>query len=225
MNNPDPASVAPATGPRAARSRLLGIVVLGLLCVIGVLLAALFYRAGAPLLPPASTSRTEVRPTPNVLLAVRELARLETITFHMERVVDLADEQTHLFGVVRSRDAILLLAVGDVIGGVDLQKLRDEDVATDWPNRRVRLRLPPAEVFITNLDNEQTRVYLRKTDTLASRHEDLEERARREAARNMQSAAIEAGLLGRAEQGAERSIRALLRSAGFEDVEITWRKE
>jgi len=220
--DPAPSPISPPAPPRRGLYQSL---ILGVLLLIAGLLGAILVRPQAPLLPPASTSQIEVRPTPNVLLAVRDLARLETVTFHMERVVDLADQQTHLFGLVEARDAILLVAVGDVIGGVDLQKLRDEDVTVDWPKRRVALRLPPAEVFSTNLDNEETRVYLRKTDTFASRRENLEERARREAAKSMERAAIEAGLLDRAQRGAERAIRSLLRSAGFEEVDVTWRKE
>lgn len=221
--NPAPPSISPPAAP--PRRALYQGLLIGVLLLIAALLAAIALRPQAPLLPPPSTSQIEVRPTPNVLLAVRELARLETVNFHMERVVDLADQQTHLFGLVEARDAILLVAVADVIGGVDLQKLRDEDVTVDWPKRRVALRLPPAEVFGTNLDNEQTRVYLRKTDTFASRRENLEERARREATKTIERAAMEAGLLDRARQGAERAIRSLMRSAGFEEVEITWRKE
>ena len=220
-----PPAFTPPPPPSPPSQRLFRGLLLGVLALIAALLGAMLLRPSDPLLPAASTSRTEVRPTPNVLLAVRELARLETINFHMERVVDLADEQTHLFGIVRSRDMILLVAVGDVIGGVDLQKLRDEDVTVDWTKRHVTLRLPPAEVFTTTLDHDQTRVYLRKTDTFASRHEDLEERARREATKSMERAAVEGGLLDRAQQGAERAIRSLLRSTGFEEVDITWRKE
>ena len=40
---------------------------------------------------PAPSSVVVVRPTPNVLVAVRELARLETMEFHMERVIDLTE--------------------------------------------------------------------------------------------------------------------------------------
>src|SRR5438067_10683048 len=91
---------------------------------------ALFRGRGAPATP-QSTSTIEVRPSPNVVLAIRDLARLETASYHMERVVEMSDEQTHLWGTISTKDVILLIAVGDVAAGVDLQKLRDEDVTTD----------------------------------------------------------------------------------------------
>ena len=73
--------------------------------------------------PSASATTTVIRPTPNVLRSVQELARLESVTFHMERVIDLHDEQEHAFGLVHADDSILLVAVGEVIAGVDLAAL------------------------------------------------------------------------------------------------------
>ncbi|MEO7330958.1 MAG: DUF4230 domain-containing protein [Minicystis sp.] len=192
------------------------------LVAIGVLIAV---RLQSPLLPPASTSVTVVRPSINVILSIRDLARLETNTFHLERVVDLSDQQTRLFGLVEAKDAILLVAVGDVVAGVDLQKLRDADVTADMEKKSVTVKLPAPEIFSTTLDNAKTRVFLRKTDTLAQRHEDLEERARREAAAGMEKAAREGGILDRARGGAEKAVRSLLRSAGFEEIIIEWRSE
>lgn len=195
--------------------------VLGL-AIIGVLI---LLRLQEPLLPPASSTVTVVRPSANIVLSIRDLARLETNTFHIERVVDLADKQSRLFGLVEARDAILLVAVGDVVAGVDLQKLREEDVTSDLGTNRVRVRLPPPEIFSTTLDNSKTKVFLRRTDVLAERHEDLEERARGEAAAGMEKAAKEGGILERARGGGDKAVRSLLRSAGFEQIEIEWRRE
>jgi len=79
--------------------------------------------APPPLLPPMTSSVTVVRPTPDVLVAVRDLARLESASFHMERVIDLSDKQSKLWGMINTEDAILLVAVAEVTAGIDLQKL------------------------------------------------------------------------------------------------------
>jgi hypothetical protein len=215
----------PAASPPSARRRppILGLVLLAVGLGIAALLVVLLRRLDAPLLPPSSTTVTVVQPTPNVVVAIRDLARLESTTFHMERVVDLSDEQTHLFGLVAASDAILLVAVGDVVAGVDLEKLGESDVSADWTSRSAKVTLPAPEVFATRLDHDKTRVYRRKTDVLASRHEDLEERARREAVKGMEKAAIDAGILDRARAGTERAIRALLTALGFQKVTIDWR--
>lgn len=188
-------------------------------CLIAAVTLSALLR---PRLPPASTSRLEVAPTPNVIVAMRELARLETQTFHMERVIELTDEQTHLFGLVKSKDALLLVAAGDVTAGIDLQKLHDEDVRVDWPNKTVRVSLPAPEVFSVSLDNEKTHVVTHTTDTLAERREDLEGKARAQAESTMRSGAVEGGILSRAKDAGERQVRGLLRSLGFETIQIDW---
>lgn len=215
--------VAPAPPPRNPSllwllpgSALIGVVAIGVLVAV---------RLQSPLLPPASTTVTVVAPSVNVVLAIRDLARLETNTFHIERVVDLSDQQTRLFGLVEAKDALLLVAVGDVVAGVDLQKVGEADVTADPAQKRVTVRLPAPEIFSTTLDNDKTRVFLRKTDALAQRHEDLEGRARREAAAGMEKAERDGGILDRARGGADKAVRALLRSAGFEQITLEWRAE
>jgi Protein of unknown function (DUF4230) len=179
----------------------------------------------AALLPPFHERRVEVTPSPDVVLAVHSLGRLETESYHLERVVDLTDHQTQLFGLVNAEDAILLVAVGDVVAGVDLEHLTVDDVDTDWPHRTVTLRLPPPSVFSSKLDEQATRVYSRKTDLIASRHEDLESRARVEAARTMEQTAVAHGLLDRARADAERAMTGLLGSVGFREIHVAWKKE
>jgi hypothetical protein len=169
-------------------------------------------------LPPESSSVVTVQPSPNVILAVRELARLETTDYHVERVIELADEQVHLFGLVRAKDALLLVAAGDVVAGVDLRKIGDADLVVDWPRRQVRVRLPAPEIFSVAIDNARTHVVTRTTDTLATRKEELEGHARSEAESSMRQAALEAGVLPRAKVAAERAIAELLRGLGFEKV-------
>jgi hypothetical protein len=197
-------------------------VVVVLVCALAIVLMIRSPGLEVPV-PPASSSRIVLAPSPNVLTAVRSLARLETTSFHIERVIELRDEQTHLFGLLKAEDAILLVAAGDVTAGIDLDELRPEDVNADWDARRVTNALPPARVFSTSLDNERTHVYARTTGALASRREDLEGRARMEAERSMHRGAVEAGILVRAEKGAERTLRALLGSLGFRSIAITFR--
>ena len=57
---------------------------------------------------------------PSVVVAMKDLARLEATTFHMERVIDLTETQQRFKGLITVKDAILLVAAGDVVGGVDL---------------------------------------------------------------------------------------------------------
>lgn len=202
------------------RARLLMIAgVLSLL--LGLSLAGWFLvRPKPPLLPPMSSSVSVVRPLPSVLLAVRDLARLESVSFHMERVIDLTEKQSRLFGLVETQDAILLVAVADISAGIDLARLQEGDIQADPKLGRVKIRLPNAEIFHVNLDKEHTYVHTRKTGLLARREEDLESRARAEAERALVDAAREAGILVRARENARRVVEGLVRSLGYTQVEF-----
>lgn len=173
----------------------------------------------------APTQETVLRATPTVITSMRDLAVLETSSFHIERVVDLRSKQSALFGLIESEDAILLVAAGDVRAGVDLSDLREEDVQVDAAAHTVKLRLPPAKVLSATLDNDATYVHTRQTDVLAQRHEQLESDARREAERTIREAALAGGILPRAQANAERTLRVLLHSLGYTSVTFTFRAE
>ncbi len=166
---------------------------------------------------------SEPKPLPDVVTQVRELSRLEGVSYHVERVVDLKDQQQSLFGMIKAEDAILLVASGDVTAGVDLGRLRPEDVVVSADRSTVTLSLPPAEVFSARLDNDRTYVHTRATDLLAKRKESLETDARRAAETTLQSAAEDAGIVKRAEESVKRTVQSLLRSLGFSTVRIEFR--
>src|SRR5215471_12066705 len=100
------------------KATAVSVLLLGLV-LIGAAIVGYFTLAHGP----SNTPRAVVRPTGTVLMAVRDLARLETNELHMEKVVDLTDKQSRFFGMLDSTDAILLVAAGDVTVGIDLKKL------------------------------------------------------------------------------------------------------
>jgi hypothetical protein len=159
---------------------------------------------------------TYVRNTDTVIVAVRQLARLESVTFHMEKVIDIKDEGQRAFGMLKTHDALLLVAAGDVVGGVDLTKLQAEDISVDLEKHTVRMRVPPAEVLSVSLNEQRTYVYARQTTLLTKPARDLESRARQQAASAIRDAALQAGILERAHQTTTQTLRALLLSLGYE---------
>jgi hypothetical protein len=173
--------------------------------------------------PPTTTERIEVRGPPDVIIAMRDLSKLETSAFHIEKVIEITEHQKSVWGLVESKDALLLVAVGEVVAGVDLEKLDAASVQSDWPKKSVTVTLPLPEVFHARLDNAATHVYSRTTDTLAKRNEQLESKARAEAEAAMREGAIKGGILLKARTQAERTVRATLRSLGFEHITVAFR--
>jgi hypothetical protein len=171
--------------------------------------------------PQPEAAVTQVRKTPVVITALRDVARLEGAVFHVERVVDLQEKQSKLAGLVQAKDAILLVAAGDVTAGVDLAGLVEADVQAD--GAKVTITLPRAQVFSQRLDSERTYVHSRTTDVLATRRENLETRARQEAERSLAAAAVEGGILTRAEKSVALSVGALVRSLGVAEVDVRFR--
>lgn len=157
-----------------------------------------------------------------VLVAVRALARLESVEYHMERVIDLKQRQDVLFGLLQADDSILLVAAGDVVAGVDLAKLRDGDLTVEPRARRVRMRVPAPEILAVRIDNDRTYVHARKTDLLAHRNEQIESRARQLAESSIRKAALDAGILERARTSAAHTLTMLARSFDYDQVELSW---
>jgi hypothetical protein len=184
--------------------------------------AAAAFLVGRAEAPSSPSPRVDLRATPGVITAIHDVARLETTEFHVEKVVEVRDSQSRLWGLVNAKDALLLIAVGDVVAGVDLTKVRSEDVRVDAVARTVSVRLPAPQIVASKLDEAATHVYARSTDVLAARNEQLEGDARREAEEQMAKAAIDAGILDRARASADRTLRVLLRSFGYENVELDW---
>jgi hypothetical protein len=169
-----------------------------------------------------ASSSVSVTATPGVVLAIRDLARLDATSFHIEKVVEVSDSQSRLWGFLQVKDTLLLVAVGDVVAGVDLAKLGDDDVTLDSATHVLHVRLPASEVLSSTLDERSTRVYSRSTDVLASRNEHLEGEARAQAEDMMRKEAVDGGILERARASAEATLRALLRPLGYAEVDIEW---
>ena len=169
-----------------------------------------------------STRMAEVlNPTPTiipnpatVIREIRSLARLETIQYTMEKVITAEQGQGSLgflFG-----DRLLFVAHGTVIAGVDLERMRPEDMWVD--GQFLYVRLPPAEIFLVDIDNEKSYVYDRETGILTKGDIDLERAARTAAEQEIYQAALKDGILAQAQENAENYMARLLRGLGYLDV-------
>jgi hypothetical protein len=169
-----------------------------------------------------STQVTNVlHPTPTVipdpvtiLREVRSLARLETVQYTMEKVITSEVGQGplgFLFG-----DRLLFVAHGEVIAGVDLEKLDADQMQVE--NGVLKIRLPEAEIFISTLNNQLSYVYDRETGILKRGDVTLESLARQAAEKEIQKAAVEDGILETAQKNAESYLYRLLRQLGYSEV-------
>jgi hypothetical protein len=215
---PPTAPATPPSPPPRDRALVAAAIALVLGAVLGAGIFWLAKRGDAP-----AAAEIQARPTNTLLLATRELSRLETSEMHVEKVIDLTDTQSRLYGLVEGTDNVLLVAVGDVTLGVDLAKLRDGDVTLDDKTKAAHFTLPQPEVFSARLDENATYVYHRETSVFAKRNEQLETKARQEAQDTIQKQGDTEDAKARARKQAEKVLRELATSLGAQSVTFDWR--
>ena len=135
---------------------------------------------------------------PTVVRQIQQLQKLETVSYTMDR--------------------ILLVVHGEVVAGVNLANIKGTDVSVQGHN--ISLRLPPAEVFSTRIDNAKSRVYSRDTGLFSSPDPNLESEVREEAERQLQQSAVVGGILKSADQNARNTVTGMLTGLGFTQVAL-----
>jgi hypothetical protein len=195
--------------------------------VLGAVGLAMFLRHAQTGLPGRLATLIAGRSTsfntsvPAVVERIQSLNRLETVVYSLDSVVE-GDKSNPVFPDILAGDKILLVVHGQSVAGIDLSKLKPEDVTIDGPDSRsIHVNLPPSEIFATTLDNQGTRVYARTTGLLVSADQNLESDTRTKAQQQLQAAALSDGILDAARKNARATISALLFSFGFQHVEVT----
>ena len=158
---------------------------------------------------------------PAVVERIQSLNRLETVVYSLDSVVE-GDKSSPVLPDILAGDKILLVVHGQSIAGIDLAKLKPEDVRIEGKDQRsIKVNLPPSEIFVTSLDNGKSRVYARTTGLLVPADQNLESDTRTKAQQQLQAAALADGILDAARKNARATISALLFSFGFQHVEVT----
>jgi hypothetical protein len=158
---------------------------------------------------------------PVVVEHIQSLNRLETVVYSLDTVVE-GDKQSPVFPDILAGDRILLVVHGQSIAGIDLAKLKPEEVRIDANDpHSIHVNLPPSEIFVTSLDNVHTRVYARTTGLLVPADQNLESETRIKAQDQLQAAALSDGILDTARKNARSTIAALLYGLGFQKVDVT----
>jgi hypothetical protein len=102
-------------------------------------------------------------------------------------------------------EKLLLVAVGEVEGGVDMGELQEEDVRV--VGKTVTIDLPEARILGSSLDEDRTAAYDWDRGLLKiGGGAELAEEARRTAADRIVMTARESGIIGKAERNTEESV-------------------
>jgi hypothetical protein len=162
-----------------------------------------------------------LHPTPTIIPdpvtiinEVQSLARLETIRYSVEKVVTAEVNQGvlgPLFG-----DRLLFVAHGYVIAGIDMSKIRQEDLWLE--GGRLNVRLPAAEILVATLDNDKSYVYDRKTGLFTRGDPSLETQVRQVAEQEILKSATKDGILDQAISNAQTYLRWFFETLGYKQT-------
>lgn len=171
--------------------------------IIGLVVYARVYAPGGTWLRPVDA--------PAVVSQVRGLKELVTVRYVVQKTVGVTGER---------QESILLLVQGRASAGVDLGAVTQYDVQVS--GKKVRIRLPHAQIFDVYLDEKNTKVWDRRTawwTPWVSPDPELERRARLAAIGDIRKAALDMGILKDAESSARTALQDLTKAMG-ESVEI-----
>lgn len=154
---------------------------------------------------------------PAILKEVRQLQRYETASFIVEKIIE-AGKYGNTFQDLLYGDRILMVANGEVIAGFDLSTLPDDSIRVSGDS--VSIDMPKPQILIINLNNDQTRVYDRKTGLLTKGDRNLESLARQVAEDKIKEAACQGNILSQASENAKKQFTILFNRIGFSNVEV-----
>jgi hypothetical protein len=159
---------------------------------------------------------------PAVVQRIQRLNRLETVVYSIDTVVE-GDKSSPVLPDLLAGDRILLVVHGQSIAGIDLSQLKPEDVQITESNgnRTIHVTLPASQLFVTNIDNQHTRVFARSTGLLVPADQNLESDTRAKAEQQLQQAALSDGILDAARKNARATVTTLLYSLGFNQVDVS----
>lgn len=226
--------------PKRSRTRTL---LLGLVALFFVALAFLAFAVGRLVLtvnetaegavgavePIADRVRQLLVPATPVILPdpativrqINDLARLETASYEMEKIVTADSQDDGLLGALMG-ESMIFVGYGKIYAGVDFSRMTAADIVVVDPDT-VLVHLPEAEIFadIPVLDNDRSYVADRDTGLLTRADPELETRVRQAAEASIREAAMGSDILGRANTNAQTYMRNLLGGLGFTDIQFT----
>jgi len=159
-----------------------------------------------------------LHPTPTIIPdpityinQIQALARLETIRYSAEQVVEVEENQGalgFLFG-----NKLFCEVHGAVIAGIDMSKLQPGDM--NLQNGVLYVKLPPSEVFDVPLDDGKTQILDPTNGLLVAPDLNQVPECQQGAKDKILQAAIDDGILDQAEKNAQVFLSGFFSSLGY----------
>jgi hypothetical protein len=180
-----------------------------------------------PTVTPTPTPRSTNTPAPTptatatpILIDFEELGKLVTIQYKLQTISVVEEKEDNWIERLFGENRVALVATGEVMAGVDVTLLGDEDIVVEGTT--VRLVMPPAEIVSVRLIPGESWVYDRTLNILKPNWQ-LELQAHQQAETELAQWSTAHGILEQAEEVFTSRIETFLRRLGFVDVTILFR--
>jgi cytochrome b6-f complex iron-sulfur subunit len=155
-----------------------------------------------------------------VVQQMRALNRLESADFTIEKVIAAYQKSDFLDSLYGGK--VLFVAHADVVAGVDMSKMNESDITVTLSTSKTlqaTIKLPPAEIFNTTLDEKKSYIYSAETNSIfGTLDPKIFDMVRSTAQDEITKAAQEQGILDQANRNARDAIELLLRRLGYTSV-------
>jgi len=198
-----------------------------LLVVLSLVGGFMWLRGALPDFDNPFAAETVDRTSPAVLQSIQDIGEYRAASANYELLVDL-ERDTDLPAVILG-ERTLFVAVGSVDAGVDLRALGPDAVEVSADGSGVSINLPPAEVYDAELDSSGSYIYERDEGLLnrignvfSGDGDHYREVSIAAEERLNEAARANDDLATRAEENTAAMLESLLRSLGYERVEISF---
>ncbi|MFJ3492249.1 DUF4230 domain-containing protein [Streptomyces sp. NPDC086091] len=201
-------------------------VLIAVVAVLAVLFAGIRFSL-LPGLKDVFGTETRDRSGPALLESIQDMSRYEAASGNFQVVVDLEKDAKYLPDALRG-SRTLYVGAGSVDAYVDLGKVTDKDVTVNEDRTSATLNLPHAALGKPALDPDRSyavskqRGLFDRLGDLFSDNPNGEQAVQKLAVRHIGDAAKESELTKRAETNTTGMLKGLLRSLGFEKVQVTY---
>ena len=164
----------------------------------------------------AITGRTTTFDTsvPAIVQKIQRLARLETVVYSIDTVVE-GSKSSAVLPDLLAGDRILLVVHGQSIAGIDLSQLKPEDVRIDNNGQTIHVTLPPRRSLSLRSTTNIPASIRAPPAVLVPADPNLETDTRVKAEQQLQASALTDGILDTASKNARATVTTLLYSLGF----------
>jgi hypothetical protein len=164
---------------------------------------------------------------PVLLLSIQDLARFEAASGNYQVIIDVQEDRRFIPDIIFSQRS-LFVAAGSVDAYVDFSNVPQSDVIVSPDRKTVTVNLPAPQLETPNIDPNRSYVY-ESSEGLINHIQDMfggdknkEGELFQLAQQKIAAAALDSGLLQRAQANTKQMLEELLRSLGFTTITINF---